>query len=432
MTVGGSEEQIMAERVLVIGGGGREHALAWALARSAQVEQLYVAPGNAGTARIATNLPIPAGEIPALLAAAQEQRIDLTIVGPETPLATGITDVFNLAGLAAFGPSQAAARLESSKAFAKAFMQEVGIPTAQAQTFTDFSAATDYLYAGEFTGGVVIKASGLAAGKGVIVCDTLAEAEAALNAIMVGRQFGAAGNEVLVEERLQGPEVSVLAFSDGHTVRTMPPARDHKRVYDQDQGPNTGGMGAFAPPPDLPPNFAETIRETVLEPVVKGLAERGHPYVGVLYAGLMLTPAGPRVLEFNCRFGDPETQVILPLLETDLVEIAHACLAGNLDQVQLAIRPGACATVVMAAPGYPGAYPRGLPIHGVDQAGQLPDVMVFQAGTKEEHGQLVTNGGRVLAVSALGPDLPAAVNRAYAGVEKIQFTGVHYRRDIGR
>lgn len=422
----------MTERVLIIGGGGREHALAWALSRSPHVERLYVASGNAGTAKIANNLPFPAGDIPALVVAAKKYHIDLAIVGPEAPLAAGIVDEFHAAGIPAFGPSRAAARLESSKAFAKAFMQEIGIPTAAAQSFTGFSAAQAYLHEENFAGGVVIKASGLAAGKGVVVCDTVSAAEKALAEMMVARKFGPAGDEVLIEERLAGTEVSVLAFTDGQTVRTMLPARDHKRVFDQDQGPNTGGMGAYAPPPDLPPDFADTIQRTVLAPVVQGMARRGTPYVGVLYAGLMLTPAGPKVLEFNCRFGDPETQVILPMLQTDLVEIIRACLAGTLDQVSLETRPGACATVVMAAPGYPGHYPKGLPIHGVDQAAQLPDVLVFQAGTAVSDGKLVTNGGRVLAVSALGPDLPAALEQAYAGVDLIQFEGAHYRRDIGR
>ncbi|MFO7541149.1 MAG: phosphoribosylamine--glycine ligase [Chloroflexota bacterium] len=419
------------QSILVIGSGGREHALIWKIAQSPLVETIYAAPGNGGTAELATNLPIPAADIEGLLAFATAQQIALTVVGPEDPLAAGIVDRFRAVGLAAFGPSQAATRLEASKAFAKQFMTEVGMPTAAYGSFTDFKTAVAYVR--RQSGGLVVKASGLAAGKGVIVCDNVDQAEAALSEIMLDQAFGAAGQEVVIEERLAGPELSLLAFSDGRTVVPMLPARDHKRAFDGDQGPNTGGMGAFAPPPDVDEALIEKMTHTVLETAVAGMAERGVPYVGVLYAGLMLTAAGPKVLEFNCRFGDPETQVILPLLESDLVEIMWACIEGRLQPNLIRRRPGACATVVMAAPGYPGRYPQGLPISGLDAAQALDDLLVFQAGTAvSAEGQLVSNGGRVLAVSGLGDDLETAVNRAYEGVAQIRFDQAHYRTDIGR
>ncbi len=462
------------ERVLVIGSGGREHALAWALAQSPAVQSIVVAPGNAGTAGEqgkTINAPISSDDIPALLRFAREQRIDLTVVGPEAPLAAGIVDAFQQAGLRIFGPTQAAAQLEASKAFAKAFMQQQGIPTARYAAFTDYDVARAHLQSriqnpelgtqhsplttqhsalstqhsplttqhSALKSQIVVKADGLAAGKGVIVCDSLEQALAALQQIMRDREFGAAGDTVIIEERLSGPELSVLAFCDGQTVAPMPPARDHKRVFDRDQGPNTGGMGAFSPVPGLDESLLAEVKRTVLQPALDGMAARGTPYAGVLYAGLMLTDNGPKVLEFNCRFGDPETQVILPLLDqtspgaASLAEIMLACAEGRLAEVAPRIRwrAGACATVVMAAPGYPGPYPKGLPISGLSDAAALDDVMVFHAGTALRDDRVVTAGGRVLAVSGLGPDVPAALARAYAGVARIHFEGAHYRRDIG-
>ena len=421
--------------LLLIGSGGREHALAWALARSPRVERLYVAPGNAGTewpatSRVAAaNVAISADDVPALLALAGERRVDLTVVGPEAPLAAGVVDAFRGAGLPIFGPSRAAARLEASKSFAKDFMSECAIPTGAYAVFTDYESARRALFG---TGPVVVKADGLAAGKGVLMCDGEEAAQAALRRVMIEREFGAAGDTVIIEERLSGPEVSVLAFSDGRTVALMPPARDHKRVHDGDRGPNTGGMGAFAPPPDVGAALVDEIRRTVLQPAVDGMAARGAPYIGVLYAGIMLTAAGPRVLEFNCRFGDPETQAILPLLNSDLPEIMLACVEGRLDRVDVRWRPGACATIVLASEGYPGAYPKGRPITGLDEAAGCEEVAVFHAGTARQDGRVVTAGGRVLAVSATGDDLPSALARAYAGVERIHFEGMHYRRDIGK
>jgi phosphoribosylamine---glycine ligase len=419
------------QSILVIGSGGREHALVWKIAQSPLVGKIYAAPGNGGTAELAQNIPIAATDIDQLLTFAAEKQIDLTVVGPEDPLAAGIVDRFQAAGLAVFGPTRAAAQLEASKAFAKQFMADVGIATAAYGTFIDYETAVSYVR--QQSGGLVVKASGLAAGKGVIVCDDTAQAEAALAEIMLDQAFGAAGQEVVIEERLVGPELSLLAFSDGRTVLPMLPARDHKRAFDGDQGPNTGGMGAFAPPADVDEAQIETITRTVLETAVLGMAARGTPYVGVLYAGLMLTAAGPKVLEFNCRFGDPETQVILPMLASDLVEIMWACIDGRLYANLVQRRPGACATVVMTAPGYPGAYPKGVPISGLAAVEALDDVLVFQAGTAvTDEGQLVTAGGRVLAVSGLGDDVDTAVNRAYEGVTTIHFDNAHYRRDIGR
>ncbi|HBY98977.1 MAG TPA: phosphoribosylamine--glycine ligase, partial [Chloroflexi bacterium] len=381
-----------------------------------------------------TNVPIAADDIPALVAFAGERQVDLTVVGPEAPLAAGIADALQSAGLRVFGPSREAARLESSKAFAKAFMGKHAIPTAAYATFDDYAAARRFLIElarRSVSSGVVVKADGLAAGKGVVICADVDEAQAALQRMMLGREFGTAGDTVVIEERLSGPEVSVLAFTDGHTVVPMPPARDHKRVYDGDRGPNTGGMGAYAPVPDVSAVLADEICRTILQPTVDGLAAHGTPYVGVLYAGLMLTPAGPTVLEFNCRFGDPETQAILPLLETDLVDVLLACVEGRLNQVEVRWRPAACATVVLASPGYPGSYPKGLPVCGLDGVASRERIAVFHAGTAWQDGCVVTAGGRVLAVSGLGVDLPAALRRAYAGVECIHFEGSHYRRDIG-
>ncbi|MCB8927944.1 MAG: phosphoribosylamine--glycine ligase [Ardenticatenaceae bacterium] len=417
-------------KVLVVGSGGREHALVWKLGQSAKVQDIFVAPGNAGTAVSAQNISISDSDIDELLNFAQEKRIDLAVVGPEVPLALGIVDAFQAAGLLIFGPTQAAAQLEASKAFAKQFMHERGIPTAVSQTFTDYEMAVGSRHALTLPGGVVVKASGLAAGKGVVVCDDAAQAEAALREMLLEGAFGAAGSEVVIEERLSGPELSLLVLTDGKTAVPLAPARDHKRAYDHDQGPNTGGMGAFAPPPDVDEALIEQIMQTIVQPTIDGMAALGTPYVGVLYAGLMLTADGPKVIEFNCRFGDPETQVVLPLLESDLVELMLACVNGRLTPDMVKIHPGACATVVMAAPGYPASYPKGLPITGLDA---LPeDIMVFQAGTTSQDDQLVTSGGRVLAVTARGENLETAVARAYNGVDHIHFENAHYRKDIGR
>ncbi|MBN1955916.1 MAG: phosphoribosylamine--glycine ligase [Anaerolineae bacterium] len=415
-------------RILIIGSGGREHALAWKVAQSPRVKRVWAAPGNGGTAAIAENVDIAATDLPALLAFARQQQIDLTVVGPEAPLVAGLVDAFAAAGLRAFGPTAAAAQLEGSKAFARRFMVEEGIPTTVAAVFRDHATAKGYLQRQELP--VVVKASGLAAGKGVTICKTMAEAEAALQRAMVERVFGAAGDEVLIEDCLQGEEASLLAFSDGQTAVPLLPARDYKRVGDGDRGPNTGGMGGYAPSPHLPPGRVNEVVARVIQPTIDGMRRRGTPYVGLLYAGLMLTEHGPRVLEFNCRFGDPETQVLLPLLASDLVEIMLACLEERLEQVDLHWHPGSTVCLVLASEGYPGAYERGKQIDGVPEVEQRDDVVVFQAGTKRQGGKLYTAGGRVLAVAARAPTLSQARQRAYAAVEGIHFDGAHYRRDI--
>ena len=423
--------------ILVIGNGGREHALAWKLAQSAQVARVWVAPGNGGTAtpcqadgpdRKIRN--VPTAKMETLIVFADQARIGLVVIGPEAQLAAGIADTLRAAGLRCFGPTRAAAQLEASKAFAKAFMIRHDIPTGRYATFTEHVAAVAHLRRVDYP--VVIKASGLAAGKGVIVPGSQEEAEQAVHQIMVDRAFGNAGDEVVIEERLYGQEVSVLAFSDGQTVKSMPTAQDHKPVFDGDQGPNTGGMGAYAPAPLVNPVLMNEIARTVLQPTINGMAAEGKPFAGVLYAGLMITEAGPRVLEYNCRFGDPETQVILPLLESDLVDIVNACVDGTLDQTDVRWRPGAVATVVMASGGYPGTYLTGQEITGVAEAEKLSDVTVFHAGTRQAAGgPLLTAGGRVLAVTGLGHSLPEALQQAYAAIDRIHFDGMHYRRDIG-
>ncbi|HID49573.1 MAG TPA: phosphoribosylamine--glycine ligase [Chromatiales bacterium] len=415
--------------VLIAGSGGREDALAWKLRQSAGVGRIYIAPGNGGTRRWGENVPIAAEDTAALLTFAQEKRVDLTVVGPEAPLAAGIVDAFQAARLPIFGPTQAAAQLEASKAFAKSFMREQGIPTAEFGVFNEYEAARDFLAGAAWPDGAVVKASGLAAGKGVIVCDDLAQADRAAYEMLRERPFGAAGDTIIIEERLIGPELSLLAFADGRTLAPMLPARDHKRFFDGDQGPNTGGMGAYAPPPDVDEALLDEIMRRVMQPALDGLAARGTPYVGVLYAGLMLTAGGLKALEFNCRFGDPETQVILPLLDGDLAQIMLACVRGELAAEMVRPYPGVCAAVVMAAPGYPGSYPKGLPISGLEDVPE--DMLVFHAGTVRRDGRFLTNGGRVLAVSARGEDLATAAARAYEGVSRIHFEGAHYRKDIG-
>ena len=420
-------------RILVAGNGGREHALAWKLAQSPRVARVLVAPGNGGTALAGGkigNVPIAADDIAMLVRLAKDENIELVVVGPEAPLAAGAVDAFRASGIRCFGPSQAAAQLESSKAFAKAFMQRHGIPTARYAVFTDFNAAIDHVHTIDYP--VVVKASGLAAGKGVLLPESLSETEAVLHQIMVEQAFGAAGDEVVIEERLAGQEASVLAFSDGRNLAMMPAAQDHKRIFDGDLGPNTGGMGAYAPAPVITAELLDEVRQTVMQPTLDGMRAEGTPYIGILYAGLMLTADGIKVLEFNCRFGDPETQVILPLLASDLLQVFDACLDGTLDQVDVRWHDGAAATVVAASEGYPGSYPKNREITGLTDAEALRDVAVFHAGTKlADDGRVLTNGGRVLAVTATGDDLAGALAQAYNGVEQIRFQGMHYRRDIG-
>lgn len=422
-------------KVLVIGGGGREHALAYTLACSAFVQQVYVAPGNGGTHWAATDSLAPCETVAlaptdsvGLLEFALNQNIDLTVVGPESALAIGIVDVFQAAGLSIFGPTQAAAQLETSKAFAKNFMQLHGIPTPAYQVFDDFGAALTFVQ--DFQRPLVVKADGLAAGKGVILCNTTVEAEVALRGIMLEQRFGKAGAAVVIEEQVQGREFSVLAFSDGQMVVPMPVARDHKRAYDGDTGPNTGGMGAFAPTPDIDQATLDDVCRHVLQPTIDGIAARGTPYVGVLYAGLMQNTDGTmQVLEFNCRFGDPETQVILPLLATDLYPILQACIGGYLNRQPIDWHDGVCATVVLASGGYPLDYRKGLLITGLEDVPST--VQVFHAGTRRQGHEVLTTGGRVLAVTARGDSLRMSLEQIYQAIGSIQFEGMHYRRDIG-
>jgi phosphoribosylamine--glycine ligase/phosphoribosylformylglycinamidine cyclo-ligase len=415
--------------ILIVGSGGREHAIGWALKRSPQVGKLFFAPGNAGTAELGANIPVRADDVVKVVDWARILKADLVIVGPEAPLAAGLVDALQAAGIRAFGPTQAAAQLEASKTFAKDFMVQNGIPTAQHAAFSNYIQALKYLDTCRHP--VVVKADGLAAGKGVIMCETRDDAAAAVTHILRDSSFGAAGSTVVIEERLTGPELSVLAFCDGQSAVLMPAARDHKRIFDGDRGPNTGGMGAFAPVPDADPQLMDEVRRRVIEPALRGMAERGTPFVGVLFAGLMLTPDGLRVLEYNCRFGDPETQAVLPLLETDLYEVLMACVEGRLGQLEVRWRDGACAAVVLAAHNYPADPRKGDPI-------TLPEslpagVEIFHAGTRRiDDGQLVTDGGRVMAVSAAAPDLNGALLAAYQAIEMIWFDGMQFRRDIGR
>ncbi len=412
-------------RVLVVGGGGREHTLVWKLKQSPLVKKIYCAPGNGGIASDAECVAIQGDDVQALADFASRERIDLTIVGPEAPLVAGIRDVFESRGLRLFGPSAGAALLEGSKIFAKRRMQRYGIPTASCEVFDDPEAAMRYI---RKAGRCVVKADGLAAGKGVIVAGSPAEAEEAVRLIMVERAFGDAGKAVVVEELLEGEEVSVLAFTDGKSIKPLVASQDHKRAYDGDTGPNTGGMGAYSPPPVYTEELHERVCKEILEPLIRGLAGDGIVYQGVIYAGLMITAKGPYVLEFNCRFGDPEAQVVIPRLKTDLVEVVEAVLDGRLDGVRLEWDPRAAACVVLASGGYPGHYEKGKVIAGLDE---VPlDVLVFHAGTALAEGKLVTSGGRVLGVTGFGATVREAVERAYAGVEKIRFDGMHFRRDI--
>lgn len=416
--------------VLVIGGGGREHALVWKLAQSPLVQALYCAPGNPGIARLAERVDVGVQDFARLEEFAREKYVDLTVVGPEAPLTAGIADHFAEAGLRLFGPTAAAARLEGSKSFAKDFMKRNGIPTAEYEEFEEADAAIAYVR--DKGAPVVVKADGLAAGKGVTVAREVAEAETAIRAAMVERVFGEAGAKVVIEEFLEGEEASVLAFCDGKTFLPMVPSQDHKPALDGDKGPNTGGMGAYSPAPVAGAELMEQVERDILRPCVEQMAAEGSAYAGVLYAGLMINEHGVKVVEINCRFGDPETQVVLPRMTSDIVPAMLACCAGTLDQTSLEWSPEACVSVVMASGGYPGAYEKGKLISGVKEAEEEEGVIVFHAGTGELDGKLVTNGGRVLDVTATGPDIPAAIDKAYRGVQRISFEGAHYRSDIGR
>ncbi len=414
--------------VLLIGSGGREHAIAWKLAQSKNLDKLYIAPGNPGTAECGENVPIADTDIDKLLDFAKQNKVELVVVGPEDPLAAGAVDVFEAAGIKAFGPGKKAAQLEADKAFAKQLMRSVAVSTAEGRVFDRFEEAKAYIASRDEA--VVIKAAGLAKGKGVFVCEEPADGILVAEKIMCDNMFGPAGEKIIVEDKLLGEEASILAFVDGRNIYVMESSQDHKPIGDGDTGPNTGGMGACSPAPVVTDELLDRISREILVPVVDGMNRNGSPYKGVLYAGLMITSAGPRVLEFNVRFGDPETQPILMRLKSDLLNVLLAVCDGKLDRIDLEWdqRPAVC--VVMASAGYPGDYEKGKKITGLDDAEQMKNVVVFQAGTKCQNGDVVTNGGRVLGVTALGQTIADAKKRAYEAVALIKFDGAYYRRDI--
>jgi phosphoribosylamine---glycine ligase len=417
-------------RVLIIGGGGREHALAWKIGQSPKVDKVYCAPGNAGTADVAENVDIAADDIDRLLEFALDNNIGLTVVGPEQPLVLGIVDRFREKGLRIFGPTAKAAEIEGSKVFSKDLMKKYGIPTAKYHASSSAQEALDHARNNE--GPCVIKADGLAAGKGVIICQTSAGAVDAVTSIMVDKNFGDAGATIVNEEFMEGQEVSLLAFTDGKTVLPLDSAQDHKAAYDGDTGPNTGGMGAYSPAPVFTEALLNEVMETIMIPTVQAMEKEGRTYQGILYAGLMLTVDGPKVLEFNARFGDPETQPLLMRMQSDSVPLFEACIDGTLDQEKVEWKPQTAVCVVMAAEGYPGSYEKGKVITGLKATAEGSDVMVFHAGTKLADGKTITSGGRVLGVTALGADTKSAIANAYQAVEQISWDGVHYRKDIGR
>jgi len=416
-------------KILLVGSGGREHAIAWKLMQSPDVEAVYCAPGNGGTKAFATNIAVAVDDIPGLVECAKKNTIDLTIVGPEAPLTAGIVDVFKRNGLTIFGPTREAAELEASKAFAKIFCQRYDIPTARAGIFTQLDEAIAYVRTEKLP--LVVKADGLAAGKGVLICYTREEAESAVHSMLVEGTFGAAGKTIVIEECLEGEEVSFLALSDGNHVLPLASSQDHKRIGDNDTGPNTGGMGAYSPAPVLTPELYEKVMERVMLPAVRGMVTEGRTFSGVLYAGLMIRDGDPYVLEFNVRFGDPETQPLLVRLKTDLAKVIHAAVDGTLNTVHLEWDPRPAVCVVMAQEGYPGSYEKGRPIEGIAVAESLPDVTVFHAGTTQDERCILTAGGRVLGVTALGDTIKGAIKNAYEAVGKIQWDGCYYRKDIG-
>jgi phosphoribosylamine---glycine ligase len=416
-------------KVLIIGSGGREHALAWKLRQSSRVRQIFVAPGNAGTCKLGQNVAIKVSELDRLLSFARRESIDLTVVGPDDALAAGIVDLFEGAGLRIFGPSKEAAQLESSKSFAKEFMVRHGIPTARFRVCASPGEANAAL--GEFGYPIAVKADGLALGKGVVIAHDRDEAESAIEGMMVRRCFGEAGRRVVIEEFLSGAECSVHALVDGRSYLLWPTAQDHKQLYDGNLGPNTGGMGTFSPSHRLGAAQLEEIQKTILDPFIEGIRRDNIPFRGLLFPGLMLTKEGPRVLEFNCRFGDPETQVLLPRLKSDMVDLLEATIAGSLSATSAEWDPRAALCVVMASAGYPGSYQTGKVIVGLEAVDKSPDVIVFHAGTELRENRVLTSGGRVVGVTAVGPTLGAAKRRAYDAVEKIEFDGNYFRRDIG-
>ena len=415
--------------VLIVGGGGREHAIAWALSKSSKVDHLSCAPGNGGIAALAQCVDIPATDVDAMVAWACENSVDFVVVAPDDPLALGMVDTLEAAGIPAFGPRADAAIIEASKSFSKRLMEKYHIPTAKYQTFTELEPALAYIEAQGAP--IVVKADGLALGKGVIVAQTVAEAQDAVRSMMSGHKFGDAGARVVIEECMTGPELTVLAFCDGEHLVPMPSSQDHKRAFDGNQGPNTGGMGAISPSPNYTPEVAKRCMEEIFLPTVAALRAEGRPFHGVIYFGLMLTPDGPKVVEYNARFGDPECQAVLSLLESDLLDIMLACREGTLDQLDIRWKDAAACCLVLASGGYPGKYQSGYPISGLEKAGET--AMVFHAGTRvNEDGQVLTSGGRVLGVAATGSTLNDAINGAYSAAKHISFTDMQFRTDIGR
>jgi phosphoribosylamine--glycine ligase len=414
-------------KILVIGRGGREHAIIWSLKRNEKIKQIYCAPGNAGTAMLAENVNIGELEFPRLVKFAQETAIDLVVVGPDDPLAAGIVDEFEAAAIPVYGPRKNAAEIEGSKIFMKNLLRNYNIPTAKYETFTDYAAANNYLQQQPLP--IVIKADGLAAGKGVAVCFTREEADKALQETMVNRSFGSSGDKVVIEEFLEGQEMSILAFVDGETVRAMSPAQDHKPVFDGDKGPNTGGMGTYSPLPHISQSIIDDSIENIIIPTARAMVSEDRPFRGILFAGLMITKDGPKTIEFNARFGDPEAQVVLPLLETDLLDIFLASINGSLDKIDIKWKDEAAVCVVLASEGYPGSYSKGYPIEGLEPF-EEKEALVFHAGTANLDGQIVTNGGRVLGIVGRGSDIAKAQANAYEAADRITFHGKMNRTDI--
>ena len=417
-------------KILIVGSGGREHAIAMSVAKSSRAEKIYCAPGNAGIGQIAQCVPIGAMEFEKLAAFAKENAIDLTIIGMDDPLVGGIVDVFEAEGLRVFGPSRAAAILEGSKAFSKDLMKKYRIPTAAYETFDDPEKALAYLETAKMP--IVLKADGLALGKGVLICNTLEEARDGVKEIMMDKKFGSAGNHMVIEEFMTGREVSVLSFVDGKTIKIMSSAQDHKRAKDGDQGLNTGGMGTFSPSPFYTKEVDEFCHKYIFQATVDAMAAEGRPFKGIIFFGLMLTEDGPKVLEYNARFGDPEAQVVLPRMKNDVIDVMEACIDGTLDQIDLQFEDNAAVCVVLASGGYPVSYEKGFPIEGLESLKDKDGVYVFHAGTKKENGKFVTNGGRVLGVTATGPDLKAARANAYEAVKQVTFEKAYCRSDIGK
>lgn len=417
-------------KVLIVGSGGREHAIAWSVAKSSKVDKIYCAPGNAGISEYAECVDIGAMEFDKLVAFAKEKEIDLTVIGMDDPLVAGVVDAFEAEGLRVFGPRENAAIIEGSKAFSKDLMKKYNIPTAAYENFTSPEAALEYLETAKMP--IVLKASGLALGKGVLICNTLEEAKEGVKTLMLDKQFGSAGDTIVIEEFMTGREVSVLAFCDGKTVKCMTSAQDHKRAKDGDQGLNTGGMGTFSPSPFYTKEVEEFCEKNIYQPTIDAMAKEGRPFVGVLFTGLMLTEEGPKVLEYNARFGDPEAQVVLPRMKNDIVDVFEACVDGKLDEIDLEFEDNAAVCVVLASDGYPESYEKGFEITGIEDVNAKEGYHVFHAGTKFVDGKLVTNGGRVLGVTATGQDLVEARANAYAATELVDFANKYKRNDIGK